>query len=46
MFRELKKRFTKKLVLAALYLSKKTRMKVNLLDYIIEGVLLMEYEDR
>jgi len=46
MFRELKKRFTKELVLAALYLSKKTRMKVNVLDYTTEGVLLMKYEDR
>ena len=45
MFRELKKRFTKEPVLVVLDLDKKMRMEVNTLDYAIEGVLSMEYED-
>ena len=40
-FQELKKRFTKELVLAAPDLDKKMRIKVNVSDYITEGVLSM-----
>ena len=36
-FEELKKRFTEELVLAALDFNKKMRMKVNALDYVMEG---------
>ena len=36
-FEELKKRFTEELVLAALDFDKKMRMKVNALDYVMEG---------
>ena len=39
MFRELKERFTKELVLAVLDIDKKMRIEVNALDYAIEGVL-------
>ena len=46
MFGELKERFTKELVLAALDLDKKMKIKVDILDYTTEGVLLMECEDR
>jgi len=45
-FRELKERFTKEPVLAALDLDKKIRMEVDILDYTMEGVLSMEYNDR
>jgi len=44
-FRELKERFTKKLVLTALNLDKKIRMKVDALDYATDGVMLMENKD-
>jgi len=44
-FRDLKKRFTKKLVLAAPDLDKKMRMEIDALDYATGGVLFMEYED-
>jgi len=37
-FRELKEKFTKEPVLAALDLDKKIRMKVNVSDYAIGGV--------
>jgi len=43
--KELKKRFTKELVLAALDLDKKMRMEVDASDYAIGGVLSMECED-
>jgi len=46
MFKELKKRFTKEPVLAAPDLDLRKRMKVDVLDYIIEEVLYMECEDR
>ena len=46
MFRELKERFTKEPVLAALDLDKKMRMEVNLLDYATRGVLSIECEDK
>ena len=42
--KELKKRFTKELVLAVLDLDEKMRMEVDILDNAIEGVLLMEYK--
>ena len=45
MFKELKKKFTKELVLAAPDLDKKMRIKVNMSDYVIGGVLSMECED-
>ena len=44
-FKELKGRFTKEPVLAALDLDKKMRMEVNASDYATEGVLSMECED-
>ena len=40
MFKELKERFTKELVLAVPDLDKKMRMKVDVLDYATEEVLL------
>ena len=45
-FRELKERFTKELVLVALDLNKKMRMEVDVLDYVIEEILSMECENR
>ena len=45
MFRELKERFTKELVLAALNLDKIMRMEVDTLDYTTGRVLSMECED-
>ena len=44
-FRDLKKRFTKKPVLAVPDLDKKMRMEIDALDYATGGVLFMEYED-
>ena len=44
-FRELKEKFTKEPVLAALDLDKKMRMEVNASDYVIGGVLSMEGKD-
>ena len=44
-FRELKKKFTKKLVLVALDLDKKMRIEVDASDYATGGVLLMEGKD-
>ena len=44
-FRELKEKFTKELVLAVLDLNKKMRMEVDMSDYATEGVLSMECED-
>ena len=44
-FRELKERFTKEPVLAALDINKKMRMKVDVSDYAMGGVLSMECED-
>ena len=41
----MKKRFTKELVLVAPDLDKKIRMEVDMSDYVIEGVLFMEYKD-
>ena len=46
MFKELKKRFTKEPVLVAPDLDFRKRMKVDVLDYIIEEVLSMECEDK
>ena len=45
MFKELKKNFTKELVLATPDLDKKMRMEVNVLDYAIGRVLSMECEN-
>ena len=45
MFRELKEKFTKELVLVTLNLDKNIRIKVNALDYTIEEVLSMKYKD-
>ena len=44
-FRELKKWFTKELVLAAPDLDKKLRVEVDTSDYAMGGVLSMEEED-
>jgi len=44
-FKELKKRFTQELVLAAPDLDKKMRMEVDVSDYATGGVLSMECED-
>jgi len=44
-FKELKKRFTKEPVLAALDLDKKMRMEVDVSDYATGGVLSMERKD-
>jgi len=44
-FEVLKKRFTIKLILVAPDLDKKMRMKVDVLDYVIEEILSMECED-
>ena len=44
-FKELKKWFTKELVLAVLDLDKKMRMEVDALDYTTGGVLSMKCED-
>ena len=46
MFQELKKRFTKELVLTVLNLNKKMRMEVDTSDYTTGGVLFIECEDR
>ena len=45
-FRELKEKFTKELVLAVQYLDKKMRMEVDISYYAIGKVLSMEYKDR
>jgi len=42
----LKKKFIKELMLATLDLDKKIRIEVDVLDYIIEGVLSMKYENK
>jgi len=44
-FKRLKEKFTKELVLAVLDLDKKMRMEVDGLDYVIGGILSMECED-
>jgi len=44
-FKELKEKFTKELVLAAPDLDKKMRMEVDASDYATRGVLSMECED-
>ena len=44
-FRELKEKFTKELVLAAPDLDKKLRMEVDVLDYAMGGVLSMKEEN-
>ena len=42
----MKKRFIQELVLAVLDLDKKMRIEIDVLDYAMEEVLLMEEEDR
>jgi len=42
----LKERFTKELILVVLDLDKKIRMEVDILDYVTEEVLSIEYEDK
>jgi len=44
-FKKLKKKFTKEPVLVAQDLNKKMRIEVNVLDYVMERILSMEYED-
>ena len=44
-FKELKKRFTQRLVLAALDLDRKMRMEVDALDYTMGEVLSMKGKD-
>ena len=44
-FKELKEKFIKKLVLAALDLDKKIRIEIDILDYAMGGVLLMRCKD-
>ena len=46
MFKELKERFTKELVLATPDLNKKMRMEVDMSDYVIGEMLSMKYKDR
>ena len=46
MFGELKERFTKELVLAALDLNKRIRMEANMSDYVTREVFSRECEDR
>ena len=45
-FKALKKRFTTESILVAPDLDRKTRMKVDISDYTIRKVLLMEYNNR
>ena len=45
MFKELKEMFTKELVLAVPNLDKKMRIEVDVSDYAMNRVLLMECED-
>ena len=45
-FKALKKMFTTKLILVAPNLNKKMKIEIDISDYIIGGVLLMEYADR
>jgi len=45
-FRELKERFTKKLVLAVPDLDKKMRIEVDVLNYATGGVLSIECKNR
>jgi len=45
-FRELKERFTKESVLAVLDLDKKMRIEVDASEYVAQGVLFIECEDK
>ena len=45
MFRKLKEHFIRELVLTAPDLGKKIRIEVDILDYVIGRVLLIEYKD-
>jgi len=44
-FKELKERFTKELVLAVPDLDKKIRIEVDISDYVMEDILSIECED-
>ena len=44
-FKELKEKFIQELVLVALDLDKKMRIEVDVSDYVIGGMLSMEYKD-
>ena len=46
MFRELKEKFTKEPVLAALDLDKKIRIEMDTLDYATEGILSIKCKNR
>ena len=46
LFEELKKRFMTELVLVALNLDRKMRVKANASDFAIGGVLSIKYEDK
>ena len=46
MFKELKERFTKELVLVVPDLDKKMKMEVDVLGYTTGEILSIEYEDR
>ena len=45
-FKKLKKRFTKKLMLKVPDLDKKIRIEVDVSDYAIRGILFIEYGDK
>ena len=46
MFRKLKKRFTKELILVVPDLDEKTKIKVNISNYVIKEVLFIKYKNR
>ena len=46
MFKELKEKFIKELVLVALGLDKKIRIEFDMSDYAMEGILSIECKDR
>jgi len=46
MYKKLKRKFTKELMLAAPDLDKKTRIEVDILDYVIGGVLSIECKNK
>jgi len=45
-FRKLKKRFTKELILVVPDLNEKTKIKVNISNYVIKEVLFIKYKNR
>ena len=46
MFRKLKKRFIKELILVVSDLDEKTKTKVNISNYVIKEVLFIKYKNR